>query len=30
MSAAELAGIQKADFECWGPVVKASGFKPAQ
>ena len=29
-SAAELARIQKADFERWGPVVKASGFKPTQ
>jgi tripartite-type tricarboxylate transporter receptor subunit TctC len=29
-SSAELAEIQRADFERWGPVVKASGFKPAQ
>jgi tripartite-type tricarboxylate transporter receptor subunit TctC len=29
-SAAELARIQKADFERWGPVVKASGFKPTK
>jgi tripartite-type tricarboxylate transporter receptor subunit TctC len=27
-SAAELAAIQKADAERWGPVVKASGFTP--
>jgi tripartite-type tricarboxylate transporter receptor subunit TctC len=27
-SAAELARVQKADSEFWGPVVKASGFKP--
>ena len=25
---AELARIQKADFERWGPPIKASGFKP--
>ena len=29
-SAAELAKIQQADFERWGPLVKASGFKPDQ
>jgi tripartite-type tricarboxylate transporter receptor subunit TctC len=29
-SSTELARIQKADFERWGPVVKASGFKPTQ
>ena len=27
-SAAELAEIQRADSELWGPVIKASGFKP--
>ncbi len=27
---AELAARQKADLERWGPVVKASGFKPEQ
>lgn len=26
----ELARIQKADYELWGPVIKASGFKPVQ
>lgn len=25
---AELAAIQKADSDLWGPVIKASGFKP--
>ena len=25
---AELARIQKADYDKWGPVIKASGFKP--
>lgn len=25
---AELAAIQKADSDTWGPVIKASGFKP--
>jgi tripartite-type tricarboxylate transporter receptor subunit TctC len=25
---AELADIHKADFNKWGPVIKASGFKP--
>ena len=25
---AELARIQKADYEKWGPVIRASGFKP--
>ena len=29
-SSAELATIQLADLERWGPVVKASGFKPDQ
>ena len=27
---AELARILKADFELWGPVIKASGFRPGQ
>ena len=27
-SGQELAMIQKADAELWGPVIKASGFKP--
>jgi tripartite-type tricarboxylate transporter receptor subunit TctC len=27
-SAAELSDIQKSDSELWGPVIKASGFKP--
>jgi tripartite-type tricarboxylate transporter receptor subunit TctC len=27
-SASELAKIQKSDSELWGPVIKASGFKP--
>jgi tripartite-type tricarboxylate transporter receptor subunit TctC len=27
-SASELARIQKFDSELWGPVIKASGFKP--
>lgn len=27
-SGAELAKIQKADSDLWGPVIKASGFKP--
>jgi tripartite-type tricarboxylate transporter receptor subunit TctC len=27
-SGQELAKIQKADAELWGPVIKASGFKP--
>jgi tripartite-type tricarboxylate transporter receptor subunit TctC len=26
--AAELDRIQKADYEKWGPIIKASGFKP--
>ena len=26
---AELARIMKADYEKWGPVIRASGFKPA-
>ena len=28
--AAELGRIMKADYEKWGPVIKASGFKPTQ
>jgi tripartite-type tricarboxylate transporter receptor subunit TctC len=24
----ELAKILKADYERWGPVIRASGFKP--
>jgi tripartite-type tricarboxylate transporter receptor subunit TctC len=27
---AELARILRADYDKWGPVIKASGFKPAQ
>lgn len=27
---AELAAILKADYEKWGPVIRASGFKPGQ
>ncbi len=27
---AELAAIHKADYEKWGPVIRASGFKPTQ
>lgn len=27
---AELARILRADYEKWGPVIKASGFKPTQ
>lgn len=27
-SAAELARIQRADLDLWGPVIRASGFKP--
>ncbi len=27
-SAFELSRIQKSDSELWGPVIKASGFKP--
>jgi tripartite-type tricarboxylate transporter receptor subunit TctC len=27
---AELAAIMKADYDKWGPVIRASGFKPAQ
>jgi tripartite-type tricarboxylate transporter receptor subunit TctC len=27
-SAPELSNIQKSDSELWGPVIKASGFKP--
>jgi tripartite-type tricarboxylate transporter receptor subunit TctC len=26
----ELASILKADYERWGPVIRASGFKPGQ
>ncbi len=26
--AAELARIMRLDYERWGPVIKASGFKP--
>ena len=26
----ELARIQKADFDKWAPVIKASGFKPGR
>jgi tripartite-type tricarboxylate transporter receptor subunit TctC len=29
-SSEELARIQQADFERWGPIVRASGFKPTQ
>jgi len=29
-SPAEFAAIQKASSELWGPIVKASGFKPQQ
>lgn len=29
-TAAEFAGIQRADSELWAPAVKASGFKPEQ
>jgi tripartite-type tricarboxylate transporter receptor subunit TctC len=25
---AELARIMKADYDKWGPVIRASGFKP--
>ena len=28
--AAELARAMKADYDKWGPVIKASGFKPTQ
>jgi len=27
---AELAAILKADYDKWGPVIRASGFKPSQ
>lgn len=27
---AELAAIMKADYDKWGPVIRASGFKPAE
>jgi tripartite-type tricarboxylate transporter receptor subunit TctC len=26
----ELAKILKADYEKWGPVIRASGFKPGE
>ena len=29
-SPAELARIQRADLDLWGPVIRASGFKPDQ
>lgn len=29
-TAAELARIQRADLDRWGPVIRASGFKPEQ
>jgi tripartite-type tricarboxylate transporter receptor subunit TctC len=28
--AAELGRVMKADYDKWGPVIKASGFKPTQ
>ncbi len=28
LGAAELARIHRADYDKWGPVIKASGFKP--
>jgi tripartite-type tricarboxylate transporter receptor subunit TctC len=28
ISGAEFAGLIKSDFERWGPIVKASGYKP--
>ena len=27
---AELAAILRSDYDKWGPVIKASGFKPSQ
>jgi len=30
LPAAELARIMKADYDKWGPVIRASGFKPAE
>jgi hypothetical protein len=27
-SGADFAGLIKSDFERWGPIVKASGYKP--
>ena len=27
---AELATILRADYDKWGPVIRASGFKPAE
>jgi tripartite-type tricarboxylate transporter receptor subunit TctC len=29
-SSADLARIQQSDYERWGPIIKASGFKPDQ
>jgi tripartite-type tricarboxylate transporter receptor subunit TctC len=29
-AAAELGRVMKADYDKWGPVIKASGFKPTQ
>jgi tripartite-type tricarboxylate transporter receptor subunit TctC len=28
LGAAELGAIVKADYDRWGPVIRASGFKP--
>ena len=28
--ATELGRVMKADYDKWGPVIKASGFKPTQ
>jgi len=28
LGAQELAAIMKRDYERWGPIIKASGFKP--
>ena len=30
LPAAELGAIMKADYDKWGPVIRASGFKPAE
>ena len=30
LPASELAAILRADYDKWGPVIRASGFKPAQ
>lgn len=30
LPASELAAILKADYDKWGPVIRASGFKPAE